>query len=68
MKMRIKEDVSKELQILWEMRDRAKDDDARKVAQAKIDEYFLGNPKKDKKKKRKQKKKKMRMPVDEWAY
>jgi hypothetical protein len=60
------EGVNKNLQILWEMRDRAKDDEARKTAQSKIDDYFLANPKK--KKKKRKKKKRTYMAEDEWVY
>lgn len=64
--MKFKNDINKDLQILWEMRDRAQEGAARKQAQANIDDYFLGKGKKHKK--RKEKKKKFRMPTDEWSY
>jgi hypothetical protein len=56
---------SKSLKILWEMRDLARDDKARKTAQSKIDEYFFG---KNEKKKKKQKKKKIYVSENEWEY
>jgi hypothetical protein len=64
--MKEKHKKKKILEILWEMRDMAKDDEARKTAQAKIDEYFLGKP--EKRNKKKQKKKKEYIPEDDWEY
>jgi len=64
--MKFKSDISEELQILWEMRDKAINDKAHKVAQGKIDEYFLGKPKKGGAKKKKEKK--QYIPEDEWDY
>jgi len=64
--MRNNESVSRELGILWEMRDRAKDDKAYVTAQRKIDEYFLGKPRKGRA--RKKKEKKQYIPEDEWGY
>lgn len=57
--------VSEELEYLWNMRDKAKTLEQRKMVQEKIDEYFL--PPKQKAQ-RKKPKKKMYIPDDGWAY
>lgn len=62
--MKQEKKVNKELRILWEIRDLAKDDEARKTAQAKIDEYFLGKP--EKKEPKKKKKKQYILQEEEW--
>ena len=64
--MKIKENIIKELHILWEERDKAKNNNDYRIAQEKIDEYFLENPKKNKnKKKRKKQDKKIHIHDDD---
>lgn len=53
--MKKEEKKKSELELLWEARDIATTDVGRQRAQNKIDEYFLGEPKKRKGKKEKKK-------------